>query len=139
MRGRSNRTPEKLAAFHEQLAATGNVTAAAEAAGIPRTCIYDWRAEDPEFAAAMDASAQRGLDRAEDELARRGIQGWDEPVYQQGHMVGSVRRFSDTCLIFLLKNRRRDIYGDRQQVDVNAVGDLGAAMAAARARVKEGT
>ncbi len=37
---------------------------------------------------------------------RRAVDGVDEPVYQGGKKVGSITRYSDTLLIFLLKANR---------------------------------
>jgi hypothetical protein len=34
-------------------------------------------------------------------LYRRGIDGWDEPVFHAGEEVGTVRRYSDRCLVAL--------------------------------------
>ena len=42
----------------------------------------------------------------EAEARRRAVDGVDEPVYYQGKEVGTVRRYSDVLLIFLLKGLR---------------------------------
>lgn len=44
-------------------------------------------------------------DSIRQELFRRGIDGWDEPIYQGGKLVGAKRVFSDACLIALAKMR----------------------------------
>ena len=48
--------------------------------------------------------------------------GWDEPVYRDGVLVGSIRKHSDTCLIFILKARRPEKYRDRHEVDTKHSG-----------------
>lgn len=56
----------------------------------------------------------------EAEAWRRGKTGVLKPVYQGGKKVGSVREYSDTLLIFMLKGTRPEKYRDRQQIDVTA-------------------
>ena len=42
----------------------------------------------------------------------------EEPVFYQGEVVGSVRKFSDTLLMFLLKGNRPDKYKDRVSKEI---------------------
>ena len=49
---------------------------------------------------------------------RRALEGGEEPVFYQGKIVGSVRKYSDTLLMFMLKARRPERYRDRVGVDV---------------------
>src|SRR5205807_601275 len=65
-----------------------------------------------------DAAANAHI---EAEIRRRAMEGWDEPVYQQGARVGTVRKYSDTLLIFYAK-RRMPEYREKQALDVNNVG-----------------
>lgn len=109
-------TAANKAAFLTAYEAIGTVTGAAVQSGVNRTHVYDWLAEDDAFAKAFEASKERAVDLAEQELRRRGIAGYDKPVYQGGKRVGVIREFSDACLIFYLKGRRRDVFGDRQEV-----------------------
>ena len=37
-------------------------------------------------------------------------------MFWQGQVVGAVRKYSDTLLIFLLKSRRPEIYRERAEV-----------------------
>ena len=115
---RTIRTPEKRAAFLEDLANHGNVTQACETIGVGRVAIYKWRNEDPEFMADWEAALELGTDALEDEAVRRGRDGVLRPVYQGGAEVGAVREYSDTLLIFMLKARRPDKFKDRVQSDV---------------------
>ena len=50
--------------------------------------------------------SRRGRGCLEDEARRRAVDGVDEPVFQQGKQVGTIRKHSDTLLIFLLKGIR---------------------------------
>jgi hypothetical protein len=41
-----------------------------------------------------------------------------EPVFYQGRVVGEARRFSDTLAMFILKSKRREVWGERHEVHV---------------------
>lgn len=56
--------------------------------------------------------------KAELALYERGVEGVDEPVYQGGKMVGTVRKYSDTALIFYLKGNHPERYSDSPTVKV---------------------
>jgi hypothetical protein len=89
------------------------VAAAAKATAIGRRTHYDWLEHDPEYAARfkdVDADVTEAL---ETEARRRAQFGVEEPVYYQGQRVDTIRRFSDTLLIFLLKARRPEVYRER--------------------------
>lgn len=55
-------------------------------------------------------------DRLEREAWRRAVEGWEEPVYPKGQLVGTVRLYSDTLLALLLRAARPKRY--REQVDL---------------------
>ena len=104
-------TAKKKAEFLDLLAETGNVSGAALACHLPRRTLYYCRATDPAFAAAWEESLEIGLDALEDEAIRRAAEGVDEPIFQGGLCCGSVRKYSDLLMIFLLKSRRPSRYG----------------------------
>lgn len=95
------------------LAETGNVTLAASAAGVNRATPYRWRQDDPDFARAWEDAMEAAADKLEQEAWRRAVEGVEEPVYRGGKLVGTVRKYSDTLLIFLLKGARPHKYQDR--------------------------
>ena len=113
-----NRAPKKKAwtkAFLESLRATGIPSRACELASVPRSTVYSARSTDPEFAAAWLDALEDACDALELEARRRGLEGVEEPVYGRGTtatgapgtvQVGTIRRYSDTLLIFLLKGNR---------------------------------
>lgn len=112
-------TPERQSAFLAALASSGgNVTRACEAVDISRLCAYKWRDNDPEFAEAWDHAKQVGADVLEDEAIRRAHEGVDEPVFYKGKKLRTtVRKYSDTLLIFLLKGARPDKYRDNAKIE----------------------
>lgn len=123
MHGRPLRTPKNAAKFCEALATTGNVTESCKQAGIARRTAYEWRAADPGFAKDWDDAIEAGLDELEQECKRRGLRGYDEPVFYKGEEVGAIKRYSDTLAIFLLKGGRPEKY--RERFDHNIAGKAG--------------
>lgn len=109
MANRTKRTPEKGERLLRQLALGKSVSAACKLEGIGRTAYYEWRKQDPAFAEAADEAIEQGTDRLEDEAMRRAL---------------NRKSPSDTLLIFLLKARRREIYGDKQAVEQSGNVDL---------------
>ncbi len=106
-------TAVKTARFLEVLAETANVSKAAKAIKMARQYMYQVREQDEEFAAAWDEAVKLGTSALEDEAVRRAKDGTLKPVFYRGEKVGSVREYSDTLLIFLLKARDPEKYADR--------------------------
>lgn len=102
-----------IGGFLAVLRDTGNVRAAAQAAQVDRSTPYKLRGADPAFAASWEEAMDDAADVLEAEARRRATIGVDEPVFYQGVPVGSVRRYSDTLLIFLLKGARPQTYRER--------------------------
>jgi hypothetical protein len=103
--------------FLELVAAAYSVTHAAAAIGVHRRTMYRIRDRDEEFAAAWDDAWEAGADVVSDEIRRRAIEGWVEPVVSAGKVVTEVRRFSDK-LLELEAKRRRPEYRESFNVDV---------------------
>lgn len=113
---------EKKRAFLVAFSQTGNVTKSTEIVGIDRTTPYSdpWK-EDDEFQQAWTEARRMAGDILEDEAIRRAVEGVEEPVgWYKGEPGGTVRKYSDTLLIFLMKGARPDKYVDRQVVTVDA-------------------
>src|SRR5689334_16915669 len=89
---RTVRTPKRRRAFLTALAAGHSVVTACQLSRLGRTAVYAWRDDDPAFAAEWRDAAEAGIDLLEDEARRRAMAG------------------SDLLLIFLLRNRRPDVY-----------------------------
>jgi len=77
---------------------------ACAAASISRNTYYRWLKEDEAFAEKAKEAEEYGLDELEAEAIRR------------------AKEKSDVLLIFLLKSKRRHIFGDK--LDLNATGDI---------------
>ncbi len=140
-------TPEKLTAFCAALAETCNVGRACSAVGISRWTAYHWRKEMPDFAQAWDEAMKAGMLALEDEAHRRAFEGTDEPVFYKGDECGSVRKYSDTLAIFLLKAHAPEKYREKTSMeltganggpvqisDTERAAKIAAILAAAKAR-----
>ena len=88
------------AAFLEMLRQRGNIREACEAARIGRQTAYDWRAQDPAFAAAWQDALEDACDGLE-------TAAWVR-----------ARKQSDTLLIFLLKAHRPDKYRETTRTEL---------------------
>lgn len=104
----------------EAFRATGLVSSACEAVGVPRKAHYDWLKEYPDYRAAYEEAREPVVDLILDEVVRRGIEGWDEPVFSAGKRAidigydadgkakpipAVIRRKSDACLLALAAAR----------------------------------
>jgi hypothetical protein len=135
---RRNRPRVPVAArglFLEALAAGWSVTHAAGRAGVLRQRLYETRELDEAFSAEWDQALAAGTDVLEDEAKRRAAEGWDEPVFQRGELVGTVRKYSDNLLMFLL--RARDPGRFRESVQVNAGGQVTLVLDSVLARARQ--
>lgn len=106
-------------AFLALLRETGNVSAAARAAGTCRSRCYEWRRRDQAFANAWADALEEAADRLEMEAFRRAVDGVGEDRFFQGRAVGEVTRYSDSLLMFLLRARRPGRFGTRPAPDTD--------------------
>jgi len=92
----------------------GNLALACQESKVDRRTPYRWYEKDAfGFRANFDDAEQEAIEWIENELYRRAVTGVEEPVYQGGQMVGSIRKFSDLLLIFMLKARAPAKYRDK--------------------------
>ncbi len=128
--GRTNRTRQTTAAdwgplFLHALAITGNIKAACTAAHVGRTTVYDRRDSDEAFAKLMALALDDATDDLELEARRRAHEGVDKPVFGSGGTgvgtveVGTIREYSDSLMMFLLKAHRPEKYREHHQVNVS--------------------
>src|SRR5215216_5786805 len=123
---RQNRRDKRRERFLAVLTETASVTDACKIANLPRPTAYVWRNKDLAFRFAWDQAYQLGLDALEDAVMRRALVGNERPVFHKGEIVGYVREPSDILAMFMLKSRRREIYGDRKDVNQITVSSLAA-------------
>lgn len=117
-----NLTPKKRRvakwekAFITSLCLYGVVSKACEAASISRSVVYENRESHEDFAQAWAEALEIAADVMELEVRRRAVDGVEEPVYQGGKEVGTIRRYSDTLLMFLLKGTRPEKFRERHEL-----------------------
>lgn len=110
-------------AYLKYLASTGTGCKAAAEAGVAVQTIYNWRAKDHEFDEACNQANRDYCNVLRAEIHRRGVIGYEEPVFYQGVQVGNVRKFSDRMLELQAKAKMHE-YRDRQQIDMNVSGGV---------------
>lgn len=112
----TNPTSKRKKRFLANFAKLGNITYAAKAAGIDRTCHYDWLEKDEAYAERFHSAQEEAADLLEAEVLRRGVKGVIEPVFYKGEICGRVRKYSDVLLIFLLKGTRPEKFRDKMEI-----------------------
>ncbi len=108
-------TPAVQCAFIEALADTGSVASACRAVGRADHGAYLLRRhpEAHEFRAAWQAALDLGVQRIEDVAMERALNGVEVPVYSYGKLVGTRVVHNDRLLMFLLRNRAPERFGER--------------------------
>lgn len=97
------------------LAEKGNITHSARKVGVTRQHVWYQRQNNPAFAKAFDEAIQVATMAAEDELYKRGVVGWMEPVFWRGVRADSIRKKSDLALLAWLRAHKPEMY--RENVD----------------------
>ena len=110
---RTNRTnPRKNAFLAAYLATGGNISRASHAARVDRTRHYAWLKTDAAYAEVFMQKRFQASEMLEDEATRRAFEGVDKPVYHNGVVVGTVKEYSTTLMLFLLRAQKPDKYRD---------------------------
>lgn len=117
MAGKKPRSPKAAEKFLTTLREGATVAGACKASKIGRSTAYRWRGADGDFAAAWDEAVEIGTETIEDELKRRAVDGWEEPVFYQGKAVAMITKYDTTALIFLLKARNPERFRDRASIE----------------------
>jgi hypothetical protein len=108
--------------FLECLTEIVSVTRAAKKARIGRRTVYDWIKNDASFKEKFNEACEVATARLEDEVIRRAFEGTNKPVYQGGKKVGTIKEFSDTLAIVLLKARAPEKYKERFAGELSGQG-----------------
>jgi len=104
-------------------ALTGRVHDTARSLEISPGQISALRRKDPEFDRKCKEAYGLYQDRLEEEALNRAVIGWEEPVYFQGKVVGTVRKKSDRILELMLK-KAIPSYRDKAAAEVNMTGGV---------------
>lgn len=106
-------TARKRRAFLKTLSTTGNVSEAARASKLSRSHAYALKLSDLDFAAEWADALESATDVLEAEARHRAVDGVQQPHFHQGKVAGSVTKYSDSLLMFLLKAHRPEKYRDK--------------------------
>ncbi len=127
----------KQRAFLAAYAECGCIRYAARMAKCSRSAHYKWM-QDAAYAEAFAEAREEACDVLESEARRRAVTGVPKPVYYKGKICGTVREYSDTLLIFLMKGAMPEKYRDNYRAERTTPNDLAERMEelnAGRARV----
>lgn len=118
----------------------------AQEVGIGYNLIWDWKAQDQDFKALLDAAEKHLTQTLEQAALRRAVYGTRRPVVNSGRVVMDptdntqpllLDEFDNRLTEFMLKGRMRETYGDKVQTDANinlrgdqALADLDSRIAA---------
>ena len=112
----ANTLPAWALHFIPALREAGIVSRAAEKAGVSPQAVTALRNRSAEFDEMVMEALEYAVDGLEHEAMRRAQKGVSEAIYYQGEIVGVRQTYSDGLLQFLLKGRRREVYGDKQEI-----------------------
>lgn len=102
------RTSSKIDRFLDALAATYNVTAAAEAASLSTSAIYRQRREDPAFARRWYAALAEGYDNLEMELLGR-LRAGESSESSSGAASAKAPKFDTATALLCLTAHRESV------------------------------
>ena len=89
------------------------ITDALAKAGLTLPQVLERKRLDPAFARQFADAEECAQYVAEAEAYRRATVGWEEPVFnKEGVLVGSITRYSDSLLQFILKGNVRKYRGE---------------------------
>jgi hypothetical protein len=119
-------TDERQRAFIEALADTGSVEAACKAVDMSQRGAYHLRRQPggASFRKAWETALQLGVQRVEDVVMDRALNGVEEPLYSYGKLVGTRRRYNDRLLMFILRNRAPDRFAEGRPKGLNAIDQM---------------
>src|SRR5260221_9584112 len=122
----TNRTPKKDLStkdrqhlFLEAFSEHANVLVSARAADISRRTVYEWLEHDEDFSFAYNQAKEDAKDVLRAEIYQRGKEGWDESVYEMGVLTKTVRKHSDTLLIFHSKALMPEYREKQPDININ--------------------
>lgn len=108
----------KKRAFLSAYSECGNITKATELSGVSRAAHYKWMKDDDLYKQFFKDAEEEAAERLETEARRRAVDGTDKPVFYQGSKCGTIREYSDTLLMFLLKGAKPNKYRDNATLEL---------------------
>jgi hypothetical protein len=119
-------TRAKQIAFLEAFSQFGTIAGVSRLANVGRRTHYDWIQQDAAYNEAFSEATEQYADAVRDEVRRRAIEGYLEPVIYQGAIAKDergrplmLRKFSDRLLELLAKAKCPEF---REKHEVAGVG-----------------
>jgi hypothetical protein len=122
-------TPERQVRFIQELAETGDVSAACRNVGMSRTSAYGLfnRPDAQSFRQAWEIAMTQATRRLADTLFARALHGTTQPVFHGGEQVGERRVFNDRTAMSLLRTLAPERFGKwRETTPISGPPDRGA-------------
>lgn len=116
--------PERQEKFLAALATTGLKYKSAAAVGVAYQTVQNLRKNSIEFAEAMLEAQGQYADSISKEVYRRGVTGWEEPVYYKGEVVGDILKFDGKLLELEAKAARPDYYRENIRIEGNVTSGV---------------
>lgn len=117
-------TDERKVRFLMFLAKFGLQQKAATYAGVSYQCAKNHKRDSEEFAEAWEQALEIYRESLESAALRRALDGWEEPVYQKGELVGTIHKFSERMLELVLKANLPNKYRENVKVDASVTGGV---------------
>lgn len=90
---------------------------ACEYCEVDRLVVEEWK-KDKTFTRRLSLAMEDAADLLEKEARRRAVDGIEKGVYFKGEKCDTEVQYSDSLMMFLLKGRRRSVFGEA--IDINA-------------------
>ena len=94
--------------FLEAFSVHGIIGMAATEAGVSRATVRGWLERDQNFRERFEGAEEDARNVIRQEIRRRAIEGWDEPVYSRGKLAGYVRKRSRLLLRAMMAAQQRE-------------------------------
>lgn len=96
-----------------------SIQRAADLARVDRSFHHRWYRRNPKYAALFEKIKENAFSYLETAAIERAGEGWEEDVYYQGNVCGTVRRFDSGLMQFLLRGMMPHKYGSKVELSGN--------------------
>ena len=110
---------EKQKAFLLAYRQCGTIAKAVESSSVAKSNHYYWLEQDARYRRAFQYSRNLICSHIEEGLVDRLANGWDEPVFQGGALVGHRRKFDNANAIAYLDRHDADFRKNKGRTEVN--------------------
>lgn len=101
---------------------TGNMSKACRLAGCNSSMHRHWLKKNETYRVAYESCRTIITSAIEESLVFKLINGWREPVFQKGELVGYKRKFDINGMLKYLAKAKPEVFGDKVEVDSSLEG-----------------